>query len=631
MRGHDEGHSRGDWSSWSPWFCEGPFEDVAGISLLAMLRNAAWSATRVCLGAGCLWLVGCGGQFVPVQRVYTSPVPTVAFAGKVLAGGKAVVGASVQLYAASNSGYAAASSSLLSAGVVSDGTGAFSVSASQYVCTTEAEQLYLVARGGSSNGALEFVTPMGSCGALVAGSVYVLNEVTTAGFVWAMAPFMGSAAAVGTSATNAAGMMHAFALAAMLADAKTGVSPAAGVSSQLKVASAKLYSLANSLAKCAMGGGSCAALFAATTVAGVAAATTAEAALVVVQHPAQRVAAVYQAGATGGPYAGLSVAPHDWTLSVESTGGGLVQPTGLAIDSTGQVWVASYAGALSAFSPLGTAVFNAPITGSGLEHIYAVAVDAGDNVWAGNTGSESLTKISQSGVVLSGTTGFTSQIAGPYAIESDASGSLWVADYGSAALVEIAGSGTVLLGPLQGKTRYDSGVALDAAGTPWVVGEDGSATHYSTSGQVLATGSCCSDATGAAIDSSGVLWVADYSGRGVDRVSTTTALAIGTTAGSGGLSTPNGIVLDGAGNAWLPNLYGGSISEVAGTTSGQVGVALSPSAGFGLDEGLDSPFAAAVDASGTLWVTSLNDHRLVRYVGIAAATKTPTLGPAMRP
>ena len=147
----------------------------------------------------------------------------------------------------------------------------------------------------------------------------------------------------------------------------------------------------------------------------------------------------------------------------------------------------------------------------------------------------------------------------------------------------------------------------------------------------MATAQCCNYATGVAIDSSGVLWVADYFLPGVDRVDTATATTIGTTQSAGGLSTPNSISLDGAGNAWVPNFHGNSFSEVAGTTSGQAGMALSPGGGFGLDDDLLAPFSAAADASGTVWVTSLYDNRLVRYIGLAAPTKTPTLGPASMP
>jgi hypothetical protein len=37
-------------------------------------------------------------------------------------------------------------------------------------------------------------------------------------------------------------------------------------------------------------------------------------------------------------------------------------------------------------------------------------------------------------------------------------------------------------------------------------------------------------------------------------------------------------------------------------------------------------FGVAIDAAGSLWVTSYGDNRLVQFVGMATPVKTPLLG-----
>jgi hypothetical protein len=58
---------------------------------------------------------------------------------------------------------------------------------------------------------------------------------------------------------------------------------------------------------------------------------------------------------------------------------------------------------------------------------------------------------------------------------------------------------------------------------------------------------------------------------------------------------------------------------------------LSPSAGWGTDQGLLEAFALAIDASGNLWVTNLGSNSVTEFVGLAVPVKTPLLGPVRVP
>lgn len=312
-------------------------------------------------------------------------------------------------------------------------------------------------------------------------------------------------------------------------------------------------------------------------------------------------------------------------------GGGLDEPTGVAVDSIGRAWVAGYTGVLNAYSATGIPVLASPLIGSGLSSIYAATVDANDNVWVTNDAPSSVTKVSSNGAVLSGGSGFQAGISDPYALAADPDGGMWVVNYGNSSLVQLSGGGAVTAGPFSGQTLFPESVALDAAATPWIVGQDGTVTHLSHTGTTLAHAACCHYAVGVALDNSGNVWVADYTDQGVYRLSATTGATLSTTFSSGGLVFPNAIALDGAGNAWLANLHGGTISEIAGAQNPSVGAALSPASGYGLDVGMQSPFFLAIDSSGCIWVTSFYDNRLIRFVGLATPLKTPVKGPATMP
>jgi hypothetical protein len=83
-------------------------------------------------------------------------------------------------------------------------------------CTTN-DQVYLVATGGNpgvagtqNNSALALMAAVGLCGNFSSTTSVAINELTTVGAVWPLAPFMTSATHVGTSATNAIGLTNAF-------------------------------------------------------------------------------------------------------------------------------------------------------------------------------------------------------------------------------------------------------------------------------------------------------------------------------------------------------------------------------------------------------------------------------------
>lgn len=567
-----------------------------------------------------------------------------------MAGTQLIVGAVVQLYAAGATGSGSGSTALLSTALDTDATGAFTVP-SGYACPAAASQLYVVVRGGQvgaspDNTAITLASVLGACNQIVAGSNIVVNEVTTAATAWGLSQFLSAGGNVGAAASNSQGLANAFATVANLVDVAAGTSPGAGFPKTGVSPAAKINTLANVLNSCSAAASACGQLFSvATPSGGSAPANTLDAALNIVRNPGSSISAIYAQQTTSSPFTpALTAAPSDWTLSINYKGGGMSVPSGLGIDSTGSIWVASYAGVASKFSNTGNPVFANGITGSGLFNVYGLAVDAQDNVWIPNqqsavvnNGLGSITVLNPSGQAISGANGYSSGgIDFPQAIAIDTNGTAWVLNYGNSTLTLLSSTGQ----PLSGAKGYAStqfgfpiAVALDANHNGWVANFDGgSVTKVSADGTQISSYTCCNVADGVAIDQRGDVWVANYAGDSVSQLgSDGTVVSSGYSDMKASINHPQGLAIDGAGHVWVANYRGPSITELAGSASSSPGQILSPTAGYAGDAKLLEAYAIQVDASGNLWITNQGSSILTEIVGLAAPVKTPLIGPPQAP
>ncbi len=188
-----------------------------------------------------------------------------------------------------------------------------------------------------------------------------------------------------------------------------------------------------------------------------------------------------------------------------ATNSDLNEPAGVAVDSSGNVYITNYAaydvvkvtpaGVLSIIAGNGTDA--APVAGaatsSPMGEVWGVAVDSSGNVYVADSTEEVIEKITPSGTlsIFAGVVGqrgtptpgpaTSSHFHGPTGIALDAASNLYVADYGNARIEKITPSGTLSVfagngsfaaptpGPATSSALdYPFGVAVDAAGDVYI-------------------------------------------------------------------------------------------------------------------------------------------------------------------
>lgn len=606
-----------------------------------------------------------------------APTPIV-LRGSVRAGAAAIGNAGIAIYAASAA--AGVAPSLLTQAQSNTG-GEFQLSVACPSNSAASPLIYVIATGGAaqpqnasarqlpSNAAIRLMAILGTCDRLP-GAV-TIDELTTIAAVYALNAFI-DADAADSIAGGSPGLTNAAATAALLADPGSGalaasLPSAAACSAQAPPANCAavwtLNVLADAVASCtgaaSANSSTCANLFACATPGASTAGSghctapadavpptdTAQAILGIARNPGSVSAAgLYGAAAGSSAYAPvLAIAPNDWSLSLNFTGGGLSEPTALAIDAAGNIWIANYNDAVTELSATGAALSpGGGFTGGGIEESFGIAIDAAGHVWicneqsgAVNSGRGSITELAADGAAMSGAGGFAGGgLNFPQTVALDAAGHVWATNFGDSTLTELSSDGAPLSpdsGFAGGGLSFPVDLAVDASGNLWVANQGTDRiSEFSAAGAPLSpagyTGGGLAVPQGIAVDQANNVWASNYYGDSVSEFNARGAPlspAAGYTAG--GLVTPGGIAIDGAGHVWVANYRTASISELAGTSAGAPGTALSPATGFTASS-LLQPFAVAIDPSGNLWVSNFGNDSVTEFIGIAAPVATPSIG-----
>ncbi|MBU3601744.1 NHL repeat-containing protein [Polynucleobacter sp. AM-25C3] len=335
---------------------------------------------------------------------------------------------------------------------------------------------------------------------------------------------------------------------------------------------------------------------------------------------------------------------------------------------------------------------NSPITGGGiLGSGFGIAIDTLGNIWSGNFGwgnsfpsSGSVTKLSSLGVPVSPSTGYTNGLSRVQGIAVDQSNNIWMASYGNNSVVVYRNGSASNAASYTDSNTEPFGVAIASDGSAWVsyTGSDTVSKLKITNGTISKLASVIlpagSNPKGVAVDSLGNAWVAAGANSTVYEINSSGTI-IGTYTGQG-INGPWGISIDAKGNPWVAN-FGDvalpldqvpySVVQLCGATGNcpvgvSTGTAISPATGYTLPSAgsqvlLNSGVplygtgslpsyrplmrltSVNADMAGNIWaannwkpsaVSDLSNpggDGMVIFIGVAAPTKAPTLGPAQSP
>jgi len=229
-------------------------------------------------------------------------------------------------------------------------------------------------------------------------------------------------------------------------------------------------------------------------------------------------------------------------------------PDGIAVDGSGNVYVADTSGAaIRKVTPAGAVTTVA----AGLDHPGGLAVDGSGNLYVGNLGDSTIRKVTSGGSV--------SILAGTAGVEGSADGTGAAASFGVPAGVAVDGSGNVFVADQLSHTIRKitaAGVVTTIAGTAGVSGAaDGAGTAASFNAPA-----------GVAVDGSGNVFVADAHNHTIRRI--TPAGVVTTVAGTAGVSgstdgssptsfdNPSGIAVDGSGKLYVADSANNTIRTI---------------------------------------------------------------------
>jgi Putative binding domain, N-terminal/NHL repeat len=277
---------------------------------------------------------------------------------------------------------------------------------------------------------------------------------------------------------------------------------------------------------------------------------------------------------------------------------GLSEPTGVAVDGAGNVYVADGGhGTVKKWSAASNTVTT--LVSSGLSVPIGMAVDSAGNVYIADTFVNVIDKWS---VANSNVTALVSSgLNGPYGVALDRAGNVFIADTSDSVIKEWSVANSNVTTVVSGLDAPGS-VAVDAADNLYIpdVGngaiEESSVTNGSPG--ILASG--LSEPAGLAVDNSGNVYITSEIGTTVQEW--VAASQTVTTLISSGVQDPWDVAVDGAGNVYVSDIASNAVFELPRAFVDPTARIESPLAGHDVlpivlpaSENLSGPFAPTND------------------------------------
>ena len=296
-------------------------------------------------------------------------------------------------------------------------------------------------------------------------------------------------------------------------------------------------------------------------------------------------------------------------------------PSAVAIDSAGSLYIADTnnnrirkvsGGVITTSAGNGLPGFSGdkgPATSAQLNFPTGIAVDSTGVLYIADTGNNRIRKV-VSGTITTiagnGTAGFSgdggpaadAMVSGPMGVAVDSAGNLYIADY------------------------YNNRIRKISGGNISTFAGNGMATFSGDGG--LATKAALNAPVGVAADAAGNVYIADKSNHRIRKVSSDgiiTTIAGNGTSGDGGpatsaaLSSPVGVAVDSTGGVYISD--NSQVRKVSGTVintlAGNGNYGFSGDGGPATSAALNGPVGIAVDSTGNVFIADHGNDR-VRYI-----------------
>jgi uncharacterized protein (TIGR03437 family) len=351
-------------------------------------------------------------------------------------------------------------------------------------------------------------------------------------------------------------------------------------------------------------------------------------------------------------------------------------PVGVAVDASGRIFISDFYnerirlvtnGIITTFAGAGGGTYfgdGGPAVGAGMLITTGVAVDSTGNIFIADRGNNLIRKVSKGTITTvagSGAAGFSgdggaatsAKINTPTSVAVDGAGNIYFTDYlnnrvrmvaPNSAITTFAGSGSSGFfgdgGPAYAASlSFPQGIAVDSAGNVYIADTYNNRIRKVTGGTITtvagngnygysgdggpATNAALADPFGVTVDSAGNIYIADTSNNRIRKVSNgiiTTIAGGGSVFGDGGpatsayLSSPQAVAVDAAGHILIADTLNNRIRKVSGgiiTTLAGIGAA-----SFGGDGSLATlasfanPYGVAVDAAGNVYIADTFNYRI---------------------
>jgi hypothetical protein len=238
---------------------------------------------------------------------------------------------------------------------------------------------------------------------------------------------------------------------------------------------------------------------------------------------------------------------------------GISFPTGVAVDSSGNVYIAANDKIEELVKSSNTLK---SLVSTGLNNPYGIAVDAKGNVFIADSSDNAIKEWVASSQTVS--TLVSSGLFFPTGVAVDGSGNVFIADNNNNAIKEWVASSQIVTTLVSSGLRFPFGVAVDGSSNVYIADSgNGAIKEWVASSQTVTTlVSGLGFPAGIAVDGGGNVYFAATESNAIDVLPPSSQTPI--TLVSSGLRFPYGVAVDGSGNIYIADTGNNAVEEVPG-------------------------------------------------------------------